>query len=145
MDNGNSNMIEYLLLKDIEYDVDTAKTHLNNHVTTEGKILNLDKIVNIVRFTLKKKLLTLIFTRCHNNINIIIVIVLPLAIATLYDKDGNVIAIARALAEPVNIAPNSQAAFGLAATQKLQTYKVKSYSLIGDSDQYMSLPVFVSK
>ena len=68
-----------------------------------------------------------------------------LAIATLYDKDGNVIAIARALAEPVNIAANSQAAFGLAATQKLQTYKVKSYSLIGDSDQYMSLPVFVSK
>jgi hypothetical protein len=68
-----------------------------------------------------------------------------LAIGTLYDKDGNVIAIARALAEPVNIAPNSQAAFGLVATQKLQTHKVKSYSLIVDSDQYVSLPVFVSK
>jgi len=67
------------------------------------------------------------------------------AIATLYGKDGNVIAIARALAEPVNIAPNSQAAFGLAATQKLQTHKVKSYSLIADSDQYMSLPIFESK
>jgi hypothetical protein len=44
MANGNSNMIDYvLLLKDIEIDVDTAKTHLNNHVTPEEKILNLDK------------------------------------------------------------------------------------------------------
>jgi hypothetical protein len=44
MVNCDSNMIDYvLLLKDIENDVYTAKTHLSNHVTTEGKILNLDK------------------------------------------------------------------------------------------------------
>jgi hypothetical protein len=49
------------------------------------------------------------------------------------------------LAEPVNIAPAGQAAFGLAATEKLQTYKIKSYSLIADSDQYISLPVFLSR
>jgi hypothetical protein len=67
------------------------------------------------------------------------------AIATLYDKYDKVIAIGRALAEPVNIAPDGQAAFGLAATEKLQTYKVKSYSLIADSDQYISLPVFLSR
>ena len=65
------------------------------------------------------------------------------AIATLYDKNGKVIAIGRALAEPVNIGPYSQAAFGLAAIEKLQTYKVKSYSLMADSNQYVSLPVFL--
>jgi hypothetical protein len=67
------------------------------------------------------------------------------AIATLYDKDGKVIAIGRALAEPVNIRPDGQAAFGVAVTEKLQTYKIKSYSLIADSNQYVSLPVLLSK
>ncbi|HYY70983.1 MAG TPA: FxLYD domain-containing protein [Nitrososphaeraceae archaeon] len=66
-------------------------------------------------------------------------------IATLYDKGGKVIAIGRALAEPVNIGPDSQAAFGLAVTEKLQTHKIKSYSLIAESDQYVSLPVLLSK
>ena len=49
-DNSNGNddyMMDYnpllLLLKSIEHDVDTAKTHLNNHVTTEEEILTLDK------------------------------------------------------------------------------------------------------
>jgi hypothetical protein len=67
------------------------------------------------------------------------------AIATLYDKDGKVIAIGRALTEPTDIMPFSQAAIGFAITEKLQTYKTKSYSLIADSDQYVSLPVFLSK
>jgi hypothetical protein len=67
------------------------------------------------------------------------------AIATLYDKDGKVIAIGRALAEPVNIGPDSQAAFGVAVTEKSQTYKIKSYSLIADSNQYVSLPVLLFK
>jgi hypothetical protein len=66
-------------------------------------------------------------------------------IATLYDKEGKVIAIGRALAEPVNIDPDSQAAFGLAVTEKLQTHKIKNYSLIAESDQYVSLPVLLSK
>jgi hypothetical protein len=67
------------------------------------------------------------------------------AIATFYDRDDNIIAIGRALAEPVNITSDSYAAFGLVVTEKLQTYKIKSYSLIADSDQYVSLPVFLSK
>jgi hypothetical protein len=67
------------------------------------------------------------------------------AISTLYDKDDKVIAIGRALSEPINITSDSHAAFGLVVTEKLQTYKIKSYSLIADSDQYVSLPVFLSK
>jgi hypothetical protein len=45
--NGNvdDDLTDYnpLLLKIIENDVDAAKTHLNNHVTTEEEILTLDK------------------------------------------------------------------------------------------------------
>jgi hypothetical protein len=32
-----------LVAKSIEKDIDTARTHLNNHVTTEEEILTLDK------------------------------------------------------------------------------------------------------
>jgi hypothetical protein len=59
-----------------------------------------------------------------------------LVIATMYDKNGNVISIGRAMAEPVNITSHSEAAFGIAVTDKLQTYKVKNFSLSADSDQY---------
>ena len=59
-----------------------------------------------------------------------------LVIATMYDKNGNVISIGRAMSEPVNITSHSEAAFGIAITEKLQTYKVKEFSLSADSDQY---------
>lgn len=45
-DNGNlGSAIDYnpLLLKSIVKDVESAKTHLNNHVTMEEEILTLDK------------------------------------------------------------------------------------------------------
>lgn len=63
-------------------------------------------------------------------------------IATLYDSGGKVIAIGKALAEAgrgsSNITAGSQAPFGIAITQKLQTYKTAQYSLVVDSDQYVS-------
>jgi hypothetical protein len=65
-----------------------------------------------------------------------------LIIATLYDKNGNVIAIGRGLAEPLNITAGSNAAFGLAVSEKLQTSKTTSYSLIADSNEYTSVPTF---
>lgn len=61
-----------------------------------------------------------------------------IAIATLYDEDGRVIAIGRGLAEPKDIPSNSGASFGLAILDKLQTYKGDSYSVIADSDPYVS-------
>ena len=59
-------------------------------------------------------------------------------VATLYDKDGNVIALGRAVAEPANISSGTQASFGIAVTEKSQVYKTKSYSLVAYSDQYLS-------
>lgn len=64
-------------------------------------------------------------------------------VAALYDKDGKVIAIGRALAEPANIPSSNQASFGIAVTEKSQTYKTKSYSLVAYSDQGVSSPLSV--
>jgi hypothetical protein len=63
-------------------------------------------------------------------------------IATLYDKDGRVVAVSKALAEAgqgsSNMTAGSEAPFGIAVTEKLQTYKTARYSLVADSDQYAS-------
>jgi len=63
-------------------------------------------------------------------------------IATLYDKDDRVVAIGKALAEAgmgsSNITAGSEAPFGIPITDKLQTYKTVKYSLVVDSDQYIS-------
>ena len=63
-----------------------------------------------------------------------------IAIATLYDMDGRVIAIGRGLAEPKDISSNSGASFGLAIVDKLQTPKGDRYSVVADSDEYVSKP-----
>jgi len=63
-------------------------------------------------------------------------------IATLYDKDGRVIAIGNALAEAgpgsSNITAGSRAPFGIPITEKMQTPKTAKYSLVAESDQYGS-------
>ncbi len=63
-------------------------------------------------------------------------------IATLYDKDGSVIAIGSALAEAgpgsSNMTAASEAPFGIVITEKLQTFKTVKYLLVADSDQYGS-------
>lgn len=68
-----------------------------------------------------------------------------IAIATLYDPGGRVIAIGRGLAEPKDISSNSGASFGLAIVDKLQTHKGKSYSVVADSDAYVSNPAIAKK
>ena len=68
-----------------------------------------------------------------------------IAIATLYDGDGRIISIGRGLAEPKDIPSNSGASFGLAILDKLQTYKGDSYSVIADSDPYVSNSTIAKK
>jgi hypothetical protein len=68
-----------------------------------------------------------------------------IAIATLYDPGGRVIAIGRGLAEPKDISSNSGASFGLAILDKLQTHKGKNYSAVADSDAYVSNPAIAKK
>jgi hypothetical protein len=64
-------------------------------------------------------------------------------VATIYDKDGKVIAIGRALAEPINILPDSLANFGIAVAEKSQVHKTRGYSLMAFSTQYVSHPLLI--
>jgi hypothetical protein len=63
-------------------------------------------------------------------------------IAPLYDKNGDVILVGRAQTEPVNISSHSEAAFDLPVTAAPQIFRVKKYSLLADSDQYVTIPEF---
>jgi hypothetical protein len=65
-------------------------------------------------------------------------------VATLYDNDGRVIAIGRALAEPVNIPTGSLANFGIAVAERLQVHKTEGYSLTAFSTQYVSSPLSIA-
>lgn len=66
----------------------------------------------------------------------------PIVIATLYDKDGKVVAIGEALAEGgdrvSDMVTGQNAGFGIVVTERLQTYKTARIGLMADSDQYVS-------
>jgi len=66
----------------------------------------------------------------------------PAIVATLYDKDGNVVAIGEAVAESggrvTDMSPAQDAGFSIVVAERLQTYKAAKYSLVADSDQYLS-------
>ena len=59
--------------------------------------------------------------------------------------DGRVIAIGRGLAEQKDIPSNSGASFGLAIVDKLQTPKGDRYSVVADSDEYVSKPTITKE
>ena len=66
----------------------------------------------------------------------------PLAVATLYDKNGDVVAIGEAVAESdgrvTDLSPGQDAGFSIVVAERLQTYSAVRYSLVVDSDQYLS-------
>jgi peptide/nickel transport system substrate-binding protein len=66
----------------------------------------------------------------------------PIAIATLYDKDGRVVALGEALIEGqdriVDMVPGQEGGAGIVVAERLQTYKAVRYSIVADSDQYVS-------
>jgi hypothetical protein len=61
-----------------------------------------------------------------------------LAIASFFDNNGKIIGLSSAIAEPANITSNSAASFTIVMDDKLQSSKIKDYTLIVDSDQYTS-------
>jgi peptide/nickel transport system substrate-binding protein len=67
----------------------------------------------------------------------------PIAIATLYDSAGKVVAIGEAPLESEskvveNLVPGDTGGSGIVVSERLQTYKAASYSLVADSEQYVS-------
>ena len=61
-----------------------------------------------------------------------------LAIASFYDKDGKIIGLSSAIAEPANMTSLSTSSFTVVMDDKLQSSKIKDYYLTIDSDQYVS-------
>jgi len=61
-----------------------------------------------------------------------------LAIASFFDKNGRMIGLSSAITEPSNMTSYSTASFTVVMDDKLQSPKIKNYSLTVDSDQYAS-------
>ena len=63
-------------------------------------------------------------------------------IATLYDRDGKVVAAGRAYTEPEYLKSGSIAPFLISVTDKSQSRKVSDYSLNVESEEYTAVPEF---
>jgi hypothetical protein len=61
-----------------------------------------------------------------------------LAIASFFDDNRKIIGLSSAIAEPSNMTSESTASFTIVMDDKLQSSKIKNYSLTIDSDQYVS-------
>jgi hypothetical protein len=61
-----------------------------------------------------------------------------LIISAFYDKNGKIIDITKAMAEPVNITTGYSASFSILMDKKEESHKIRNFSLIADSDQYLS-------
>ena len=61
-----------------------------------------------------------------------------LAIASFFDNTGKMIGLSSAITEPSNMTSLSAASFTIVMDDKLQSPKIKNYSLTVDSDQYTS-------
>ena len=63
-------------------------------------------------------------------------------IATLYDRDGNVVAVSEARTEPDYLRANDESFFLVPIPDKTQTDVIVDYSLVAESEEYTAVPEF---
>ena len=63
-------------------------------------------------------------------------------IATLYDKEGNVVAVSRVHPEPDYLRSDDYAFFVVTIPDKIQTRGINDYTLIAESEEYAAVPEF---
>ena len=63
-------------------------------------------------------------------------------IATLYDRDGNVIAVSQARTEPDYLRASDESLFLIPILDKTQASKMVDYSLVAESEEYTAVPEF---
>lgn len=63
-------------------------------------------------------------------------------IATLYDREGNVVAVSKIHPEPDFLRSDGAAYFFVPITDRVQTDKVVTYSLVAESEEYAAVPEF---
>lgn len=95
-------------------------------------LLSIDHINNRLDFTGFYYIngeITNIGTNTANNVTVV---------ATIYDLDGNILGITKAITEPFVIGSKNIAAFGLAINDKTIAFKIKDFTLQAYSDIYLS-------
>jgi hypothetical protein len=63
-------------------------------------------------------------------------------IATLYDRDGNVIAVSQARTEPDYLRASDESFFLIPILDKTQASEMVDYSLVAESEEYTAVPEF---
>ena len=63
-------------------------------------------------------------------------------IATLYDRDGNVVAVSQANTKPDYLRANDESFFVIPIMDKTQTNSIVDYSLVAESEEYTAVPEF---
>ena len=63
-------------------------------------------------------------------------------VATLYDRDGNVVAVSESRTQPDYLRANDELFFLIPILDKTQTNKIVDYSLVAESDEYTAVPEF---
>ena len=63
-------------------------------------------------------------------------------IATLYDREGNVVAVSETRTEPDYLRANDELFFVVSILDKTQTDKIVDYSLVAESEEYTAVPEF---
>jgi len=62
--------------------------------------------------------------------------------ATLYDRDGNVVAVSQDRTEPDYLRASDESFFVVTVQDKLQADKVVDYSIVAESEEYTAVPEF---
>ena len=63
-------------------------------------------------------------------------------VATLYDKNGNVVAVSKTHVEPDYLRSNDESFFLIPVLDKMQSSYIVDYSLAAESDEYTAVPEF---
>ena len=63
-------------------------------------------------------------------------------VATLYDRDGNVVAVSQANTKPDYLRANDELFFLIPIPDKTQASEIVDYSLIAESEEYTAVPEF---
>ncbi len=63
-------------------------------------------------------------------------------VATLYDKNGNVVAVSKTHVEPDYLRANDESFFFITVPDKMQSSPIVDYSLAAESEEYTAVPEF---
>ena len=119
-------------VKDYSYDVDYS---IGKEKPNFLKIEHLNNRLDLTGFYYINGKITNMGPERANNVTVI---------ATMFDHNGNIIGITKAISEPFSIDPKESAAFGLAFIDKTISVKIKDYTLQAYSDKYLS-NIFTTK